>query len=78
MACQTGAKSRKQLVVEPFCADFDLRGRPAVYKTAALPIELLQRLSKGNGTLWKRGDALSLAPGRSRPLRVTENETGAV
>ena len=29
-----------QLVIRPFWADFDLRGSPPVYKTAALPIEL--------------------------------------
>jgi len=38
-----------QLVIRPFWADFDLRDRPPVYKTAALPIELrrvLQRVSQ--------------------------------
>src|ERR1700694_2419908 len=29
----------KQLVIRAFWADFDLRDRPPVYKTAALPIE---------------------------------------
>ena len=33
----------KQLVIRPFSADFDLRDRPPVYKTAALPIELRRR-----------------------------------
>jgi len=40
----------KQLVIRPFLADFDLRGRPPVYKTAALPIELRRRPLKGKGT----------------------------
>src|SRR5450756_2344800 len=42
----------KQLVIRPFWADFDLRDRPPVYKTAALPIELrrrrLRRLAQAN------------------------------
>src|SRR5450759_5855465 len=33
----------KQLVIRLFWADFDLRDRPPVYKTAALPIELRRR-----------------------------------
>jgi hypothetical protein len=41
----------KQLVIRPFLADFDLRDRPPVYKTAALPIELRRRPLKGKGTL---------------------------
>ena len=36
-----------QLVIRPFWADFDLRDRPPVYKTAALPIELRRRLPEG-------------------------------
>jgi hypothetical protein len=40
----------KQLVIRPFLADFDLRGRPSVYKTAALPIELRRRLPEGSSS----------------------------
>src|ERR1700694_1335871 len=45
----------KQLVIRPFRTDFDLRGSPPVYKTAALPIELGRRPLKGSGTLLRGG-----------------------
>jgi hypothetical protein len=36
-----------QLVIRPFWADFDLRDRPPVYKTAALPLSYAGIPSEG-------------------------------
>ena len=52
----------KQLVIRLFSADFDLRGRPPVYKTAALPIELRRRSPEGIASLNPTDSELEAAP----------------